>query len=678
MSFILQQTSHAVMQRVAAHPGTARVFEALAIGLIYFALARLGQILAIEPGNVTPIWPVSGFALAVVLRRGYRVWPGLWLGNFLANTWAFLDTSTFADTIRTVATGLAIGPGDVLQACLGAYLIRRICLNGDPFNRTRDVFCFVGTQLIACFWSATPGVLALCLGGLVPWTSYGYTWLTWYLGDGIGVILVAPVFLSWRMILPVVRDYRRAAEATTILTLSLLASLVVFNDVFDLPLSFLPLPLVLWAAVRGDQFAVSATVLAISVGAIGGTFTEHGPFVSVNSNVSLISLQFYLAIMMVTGLAVATALSERQRSESELRQTDARLQQAMKGGNIGLWDWDVLSNQVYFSPQLKSQLGFDADSPWERYSEWETRVHPDDKRLAIQRAKDYLEGRSAEYTSTFRLRHKDGTYLWILSQGEAEWDEHGNPLRMIGVHIDITESKLHAEELERTNLELQQMAHAASHDLQEPLRTISNFSQLVSRRYGDQLEEDGQKWLDAIVRGTKRMRALITDLRAYAELDAGTRAFEPVNMQEVLDGALANLHRSIQESDAEVSHDHLPMTMGDKSELVQLLQNLISNALKFRRDGAPRVHISAKQDREAWVFSVRDNGIGIAAAHQERIFEVFRRLHHAREFPGTGIGLAICRRVVRRHHGDILVESELGRGSTFQFTIPIHASEDSR
>jgi len=373
-------------------PWITRLPELLGIALVYFALARVGQILAITPGNVTPVWPASGFALAVVLRRGFWVWPGLWLGNLLGNAWAFLDVSNLMDAMRTIATGIAIGPGDALQACVGAFLIRRFCLGGEPFGRIRDVFYFVGTQAVACLFSATFGVLALCVGGVADWSSYEYTWLTWYLGDGVGIILFAPVLLTLRNAVPVFRDVKRLAEAATILFLGAIVSVLVFNDVFQPSLPFLTLPLVLWAAVRADQFAVSATVIAIVSVALWGTAQGRGPFATEDTNVSLLILQLYAGTTAVTGSAVAVAISESRRAEKELRQTGSRLDQAMRGGNIGLWDWDISSNSVYYSPQLKIQLGYDPDAPWETYHEWESHLHPEDKAAAVQHVRDYLKG----------------------------------------------------------------------------------------------------------------------------------------------------------------------------------------------------------------------------------------------------------------------------------------------
>ena len=255
------------------------------------------------------------------------------------------------------------------------------------------------------------------------------------------------------------------------------------------------MPLVLWAAVRGDQFVVSATVVIIAAVAVWGTSHGRGPFATDDLNVSLLDLQLYAATTAIAGWAVASALRERRAVESELSRTGARLDQALRCGNVGLWDWDVPSNSVYYSPQFAIQLGHDPDDSWNTYHEWESRLHPDDKPDAVQRVRDYLARVAPDYTSTFRLRKKDGSYLWILSQGQAEWDTQNRPLRMIGVHVDVTDIRLRERELERTNLELQQMAHAASHDLQEPLRSITSFSQLVDRTYREQLDENGRAGL---------------------------------------------------------------------------------------------------------------------------------------------------------------------------------------
>ena len=247
---------------------------------------------------------------------------------------------------------------------------------------------------------------------------------------------------------------------------------------------------------------------------------------------------------------------------------------------------------------------------------------------------------------------------------------------------DITERKQvqkalehHAAELERSNAELEQFAYVASHDLQEPLRMITSYSQLLERRYKDKLDGDALEFIDYVVDGAKRMQELINDLLAFSRVGTRGREFEPIDMEAVYNRVLGNLQVAVEEQRAEISHDPLPKVMADGLQLVQLLQNLIGNAIKFHADAPPKVHVSAEiQDQEA-LFCVRDEGIGFEPQYAERIFQVFQRLHGKRSYPGTGIGLAICKKIVERHGGRIWVETQPGKGSKFYFTLPLVAKE---
>jgi PAS domain S-box-containing protein len=226
-------------------------------------------------------------------------------------------------------------------------------------------------------------------------------------------------------------------------------------------------------------------------------------------------------------------------------------------------------------------------------------------------------------------------------------------------------------ELKRSNVELEQFAYAASHDLQEPLRMVASYVQLLERRYKGKLDADADDFIAYAVDGATRMQGLINDLLTYSRVGTRGEPFEPTNCSAVLDQTLANLEMTIEKSGAVVTHDALPTIMADALQLVQLFQNLIGNAIKFRGEELPRVHVSAEQKENEWIFSVRDNSMGIDPQYAERIFQVFQRLHTRMEYPGTGIGLAVCRRIVERHGGRIWVESEPGKGSTFYFTMPV-------
>lgn len=225
-------------------------------------------------------------------------------------------------------------------------------------------------------------------------------------------------------------------------------------------------------------------------------------------------------------------------------------------------------------------------------------------------------------------------------------------------------------ELSRTNEELRQFAYVASHDLQEPLRTIGSYAQLLAKRYKGSLDSDADDFIQYIVGGVSRMHTLLNDMLAYSRVTQSEgKVLLPAHTEAVLESAILNLEALVKETRTAITHDPLPVVMGDEIQLGQVFQNLISNAIKYRGSVDPRIHISVRQEDGDWVFTVKDNGIGIDPQYHERIFGIFKRLH-GRELPGTGMGLAICKRIIERHGGRIWVESGTGSGSRFHFTIP--------
>ena len=331
-----------------------------------------------------------------------------------------------------------------------------------------------------------------------------------------------------------------------------------------------------------------------------------------------------------------------------------------------------------------------------------------------------------KYNITYNIIRQDGTHRIITSENDFIKDDSGKVIKMYGTNQDITEhkkaedkmqelvEKLQASEEELTssneelratseelkttneelnlqmdfevaakrdleeiahklkisNRELEQFAYVASHDLQEPLRMVSSFTQLLERRYKRQLDADADDYIGFIIEGSQRMKYLIDDLLEFSRLNTQSREFESILLKITLEDVLRNLKTSIMENNAQITHDPLPTIIGDPSQINQLLQNLIANAIKFHGDEPPKIHISAEESGDEWIIGVSDEGIGIDPDHQEQIFRIFKRLHTREEYSGTGIGLAICKRIIDKHNGKIWVESELGKGSNFYFTIP--------
>jgi len=225
------------------------------------------------------------------------------------------------------------------------------------------------------------------------------------------------------------------------------------------------------------------------------------------------------------------------------------------------------------------------------------------------------------------------------------------------------------EDLRRSNEDLQQFAYVASHDLQEPLRAIVSFSQLLEDRYYDKIDKDGKEFIHFITDGAKKMNILIKDLLSYSRITTHANPSKVVNLEKILKDALYNLQEAIKESGAVITYDKMPILKVDKTQFIQLFQNLLSNGIKFRREEPPRIHIGVAKINDEWLFSVKDNGIGIESKYFDKLFNIFYRLHTKEEYPGTGIGLPICKKIVQRYGGKIWVESKFGEGSTFYFTI---------
>ena len=370
-----------------------------------------------------------------------------------------------------------------------------------------------------------------------------------------------------------------------------------------------------------------------------------------------------------------TDVTAERNAAAQLRESEAKFRHTFELAASGIAHVALDGRFMQVNRSLCEILGYAEDELVGRSVKEIS--HPDDRDLTDAQRFRVHSGEIESVRFEKRYIRKDGSTVWVDLAVALARGPDGRPQYEIAIFDDISERKaadaaLRAahEELKRSNAELEQFAYVASHDLQEPLRMISSYTQLLMRRYDERLDQDAKDFMHYVVDGAARMKQLIEDLLAYSRVGTRAKEFRPVAAEAALRRATGNLRAAIEESGAQITADQLPTVSGDEGQLAQLFQNLIGNALKFRGLARPHVHVGLSELPGEWQFSVRDNGIGIEPQYYERIFMLFQRLHAKDEYPGTGIGLAVCKKVVERHGGRIWVESRPGEGSSFHFTLP--------
>lgn len=417
------------------------------------------------------------------------------------------------------------------------------------------------------------------------------------------------------------------------------------------------------AMLQAEARAVQSTPLVTRSGEMIGMLSTHYRHPHRPSNRDL-------RLLDILGRQTADII-ERRRAEQALRISEERLRLAQKAAQIGTFEWDIQTGVTTWSAEMEELYGLQPGAFGETQAEWETLVHPEDREAALKRV-DEAFNTEMPVEGEWRVIWPDGSTHWLAGRFQVYREPGGTPTRMSGVNFEITERKNNENELRRANQDLEHFAYSASHDLQEPLRSIKIFSELLSGRYSGKLDNEAQAFLANVRNGARRMEVLVRDLLTYTQVVTIDGNPDYVDASAAVQSAIANLAGAIAESGATVTADSLPLVRVHQIQLQQLFQNLIGNAIKYHRPGTPPVvHVTALRQHGNWLFSVIDNGIGIESEFKERIFGLFKRLHTGDEYAGTGIGLALCQRIVERHHGRIWVESEPGGGSIFHFSLPI-------
>ena len=664
----------------------------LLVAVVYFGGAKLGLSLASVHENVTPVWPPTGIAIASLLIFGARVWPGIFLGALAAN----LSTNI------PLASVLGIATGNTLEAVVAWHLLKRTKNWKKSFDSVADVMTFVVyAAVLAPLVSATIGSLSLCFGDPGQWSNFWYLWLTWWMGDGFGALIVSPLLLSWSTSRRIER--RDIPELASLFVLLLIVVLIVFGGWFPgpvktYPLAYLSLPCLMWAALRFDQRIVTAAILLMALLAVWGARHDYGPFVQASDNVTLLLLISFVGTTTLMTLLVAAVTRERQKAEAEKWKLGSELElhrrrvedivQHVPGVVWEAWGQPDAANQRidFVSSHVEKMLGYSADEWLSTPNFWLSIVHPDDKeRAAAEAMAIFASGKGG--SSRFRWLHRDGHEVWVEAQSIVVCDEHG-PLGMRGVTMDITAAV--RAETERAEL-LERESHArrsaeeasrlkeeflatVSHELRTPLNAVVGWSRLL--RTG-QLDGDAALHaVEVIERNAAAQRQIVEDLLDVSRIVTGKLRIstQPVDLLLVIHAAIDAVRPAAEAKEIRIStHIEAPdsIVRADSERLQQVLWNLLANAVKFTpAGGTVDVYLERKEtDAE---IRIEDSGPGVPLQFLPRIFERFSQADGSstRKHGGLGLGLAIVRHLVELHGGTVSAANRDGGGAVLTVRLP--------
>ena len=653
---------------------SARALAAVVVAGSGYALVARGS-LELASGDGLPIvWAPTGLVLAALLLGGLRLWPAV-VGGGLA---------TVAGQDGDLPSGVLLTAATALQALVGAGLISRAGL-GLPLDRTRDILVLAGLGGLAAPAVAASALTALlaCLDPMDAGRALGL-WAAWWLSSFCGVIVVAPVVLAVARI----RHSPRRAPRPTDLGVAIAVAASTALLLSPVGGSYMIFPALLLAALRFQAEGAALASLVVSAAAAWAASRGLGPAEWSASGGEALYCQSFVAIVTLTSLMLGTVTAGRLHAQEELLDSEAerlvmaveqeaeqRFRRSFEDAPIGMALLGFHGHLLRVNHTLSEITGH-SESQLIGLT-LDDFTHPEDVGTDDEQVRAVLAGAIRTYEAERRLIRADGRIAWVLMGGSLVRDEAGRPSYLIAQLVDITERRAveaqlarSTAELRRSNQELERFAYVASHDLAEPLRTMSGFANLLRERYGAVLDERGLRYADHVIGAAGRMRELIDGLLEYSRAGRQVLSCEPVALTAIVDEIVTELDARMRDEQATVSVEELPVVVGDPLLLRQLMQNLIANALKYTDGRPPVVTVSAGWEDGACRISVADNGIGIAPEHVERIFEMFQRLHGRERFEGTGIGLALTKRIVELHGGRIWVDSNPGEGATFSFTLP--------
>ena len=668
--------------------------ELMALAVLYVVAARMGLALDAVAGFATLVWPPSGIALAALLLRGHRLWPGVLIGAFVANT------LTGAPVL--VALGIAIG--NTLEAVLGAYALRRVPGFRPSLDRVADALgLIVLAAVLSTVVSATIGVASLYLGGIVAPTDLGRAWRAWWIGDLIGDLLVAPAILVWATA-PAARPARRSLVETAALTVAVLViGYLVFGTRADAFLqAYLIFPLLVWAALRYGPRGAASAALAVSVIAVWGTASGHGPFVQSALYESLLALQTFMGVtaatFLVLGASIAerrvairearAAIAEQQRLHAERDIAHQRLITVLEQSPIAIGIAEAPSGRfIFINAEAERLLGqrpkvSAAGDPGGAELKG---LHPDGSALAPHEwplARALHRGETVR-NAIIRVVRADDTTVEIASNAAPVHDGSGRVIAGVVIFWDVTaerraeqELRLAHETVAAANRAKAEFFAVMSHELRTPLNAIGGYVEVMSLEIQGPVTDQQRDSLERIQRNQQHLLSVIEDVLVFAKLEADRLPLElrVVKVSEALDELDALIRPALERKELELVYepcDPALSVVADPEKLRQILLNVVGNAIKFTAAGG-RVGVGAAGDGERVRISVSDTGIGIPEDQLTRIFEPFFQVERGptRRYPGVGLGLSIANDLARAMRGNVEVRSTVDEGTTVSIALP--------
>ena len=672
------------MRRVLAalRPRAASLPVAALVFIAYVLAGKLGLRLAFVHASATAVWPPTGIALAALLMAGYRVWPAILLGAFLVNI----------TTAGSVATSLGIATGNTLEGLLGAYLVTRFAGGPSVFERAPDIFRFaILAAIVSTTVSATIGVTSLALGGYAEWANYGRIWLTWWLGDAAGAVIVTPVLVLWSRDRRVRSDWRRAVEFALIMVSVGVAGLVVFGGglfiegLRNYPIAFLSIPPLIWAAFRFGPREAATVILLLSSIAIWGTVRGFGPFAIGSQNESLLLLQAFMATIAGVTVPVAAAVFERRRFRDALQQSELAYRAMFESNPHPMW---VVDRETFrFLAVNDAAVAHYGYAREEFLAMTILNIRPPDD---APRARETMRALRQGHDILGARRHltKDGRLIHVEISAHP-LDFGGRPAALVLAYnvTERTEAEMERQHLlqrteaaraeaEDANRAKDRFLAMLSHELRTPLNAMLGWATVL--RSGRLDPATAARALETIERNTRLQGKLIADLLDVSRIITGKLSVEmrPVDLPAVTDVAVEGVRPAAQAKAIQlevIHHGSTASVVGDAARLQQVVGNLLSNAIKFTGPGG-RITVRLERLDSHVRIQVSDTGKGISPEFLPHIFERFQQADatSTREQGGLGLGLTIVHHLVELHGGLIRAESAgEGQGATFTVDLPV-------